>query len=201
MRSRLPKVLHPLAGKPMLEHVLASLTEAGVEQQVIVVGHGAEEVEGALDGRATTVRQEPQKGTADAVRIGLEQLDPGTKQVVVAMGSYLGDTSRIVGQLTASNLEENQVTITHGRGIWCAAAGVALVLLSMVLAGRPATTGPTRAAAPPDGASPAESEPPVWSWRRPAASEDDGLPEAPFDLTVAPAKPFATSPENRDKPS
>jgi len=121
--------------------------------------------------------------------------------MVVAMGSYLGDTSRIVGQLTASNLEENQVTITHGRGIWCAAAGVALVLLSMVLAGRPATTGPTRAAAPPDGASPAESEPPVWSWRRPAASEDDGLPEAPFDLTVAPAKPFATSPENRDKPS
>lgn len=86
MRSRLPKVLHPLAGKPMLEHVLTSLAEAGVEQQVIVVGHGAEEVEVALDGRATTVRQEPQKGTADAVRIGLEQLDPGTSQVVVAMG-------------------------------------------------------------------------------------------------------------------
>lgn len=86
MRSRLPKVLHRLAGRPMLEHVLASLAEAGIEQQVVVVGHDADQVEAALGGRAMTVRQEPQKGTADAVRIGLEQLDPGTQQVVVAMG-------------------------------------------------------------------------------------------------------------------
>ncbi|MEX0625131.1 MAG: bifunctional UDP-N-acetylglucosamine diphosphorylase/glucosamine-1-phosphate N-acetyltransferase GlmU [Chloroflexota bacterium] len=86
MRSRLPKVLHPLAGRPMLEHVLASLAEAGIEERVVVVGHDADQVEAALDGRVTTVRQEPQKGTADAVRIGLEQLDPGTRQVVVAMG-------------------------------------------------------------------------------------------------------------------
>ena len=86
MRSRLPKVLHPLAGRPMLDHVLAALAEAGVEQRVVVVGHGAEQVEAALDGRATTVRQEPQKGTADAVRIGLEQIATGTQQVVVAMG-------------------------------------------------------------------------------------------------------------------
>lgn len=86
MRTRLPKVLHPLAGRPMLEHVLASLAEAGIEQQVVVVGHDADQVEAALGGRATTVRQEPQKGTADAVRIGLEQLDPSTQQVVVAMG-------------------------------------------------------------------------------------------------------------------
>jgi bifunctional UDP-N-acetylglucosamine pyrophosphorylase/glucosamine-1-phosphate N-acetyltransferase len=86
MRSRLPKVLHPLAGRTMLEHVLASLAEAGIEQQVVVVGHDADQVEAALGDSATTVRQEPQKGTADAVRIGLEQLDPGTQQVVVAMG-------------------------------------------------------------------------------------------------------------------
>ena len=86
MRSRLPKVLHPLAGRPMLEHVLASLAEAGIEQRVVVVGHDADQVEAALDGRVTTARQEPPKGTADAVRIGLEQLDRGTRQVVVAMG-------------------------------------------------------------------------------------------------------------------
>lgn len=86
MHSRLPKVLHPLAGRPMLEHVLASLAAAGIEQQVVVVGHDADQVEAALDGRVTTVRQDPQKGTADAVRIGLEQLADGTQQVVVAMG-------------------------------------------------------------------------------------------------------------------
>jgi bifunctional UDP-N-acetylglucosamine pyrophosphorylase/glucosamine-1-phosphate N-acetyltransferase len=86
MRSRRPKVLHPLAGRAMLDHVLASLVEAGIEQQVVVVGHGADQVEAALKDRVPTVRQEPQRGTADAVRIGLEQLDSGTQRVVVAMG-------------------------------------------------------------------------------------------------------------------
>lgn len=86
MRSRLPKVLHPLAGRPMLDHVLAALEGAGVEKRVVVVGHGAELVEAALNGRVASVRQETQKGTADAVRIGLEQVPPDTQQVVVAMG-------------------------------------------------------------------------------------------------------------------
>jgi bifunctional UDP-N-acetylglucosamine pyrophosphorylase/glucosamine-1-phosphate N-acetyltransferase len=86
MRSRLPKVLHPLAGRPMLAHVLASLATAGIEQQVVVVGHDAEAVEAALDAGVTTVRQESQRGTADAVRVGLEQVAAGTRQVVVAMG-------------------------------------------------------------------------------------------------------------------
>jgi bifunctional UDP-N-acetylglucosamine pyrophosphorylase/glucosamine-1-phosphate N-acetyltransferase len=86
MRSRLPKVLHPIAGRSMLDHVLASLAAAGIEQRVVVVGHDAEKVEAALDGRVTTVRQEPQKGTADAVRVGLVEVAEGTQQVLVAMG-------------------------------------------------------------------------------------------------------------------
>jgi bifunctional UDP-N-acetylglucosamine pyrophosphorylase/glucosamine-1-phosphate N-acetyltransferase len=102
MRSRLPKVLHPLAGRPMIEHVLASLAEAGIEQQVVVVGHDAEQVEAAIGARATTVRQEPQKGTADAVRIGLEQLDPGTQQVVVAMGDAPLVPAALFGELLSA---------------------------------------------------------------------------------------------------
>jgi bifunctional UDP-N-acetylglucosamine pyrophosphorylase/glucosamine-1-phosphate N-acetyltransferase len=86
MRSRLPKVLHPLAGRPMLAHVLASLAAAGVEQRVVVVGHDAEAVEAALDGSVRTVRQESQRGTADAVRVGLEEVGPDTRQVLVVMG-------------------------------------------------------------------------------------------------------------------
>ena len=70
----------------MLDHVLAALAEAGIEQPVVVVGHGAEQVEGALEGRAATVRQESQEGTADAVRIGLERVPADAQQVVVAMG-------------------------------------------------------------------------------------------------------------------
>jgi bifunctional UDP-N-acetylglucosamine pyrophosphorylase/glucosamine-1-phosphate N-acetyltransferase len=86
MRSRIPKVLHALAGRSMLDHVLAALAEAGIERPVVVVGHGAEEVEASVEGRATTVRQEAQNGTADAVRCGLEQIEDGAKQVLVAMG-------------------------------------------------------------------------------------------------------------------
>ena len=70
----------------MLDHVLAALAEAGIEQPVVVVGHGAEQVEGAVEGRAATVRQESQDGTADAVRIGLERVPADAQQVVVAMG-------------------------------------------------------------------------------------------------------------------
>lgn len=86
MRSRLPKVLHPLAGLPMIEHVLASLAQAGVEHPVVVVGHGAEEVEAALTARASTVRQDPQLGTADAVRVGLARVPSSARHVLVTMG-------------------------------------------------------------------------------------------------------------------
>ena len=86
MRSRLPKVLHPLAGRPMVEHVLDLLARAGIERRVVVVGHGASVVERALDGRAVTVRQEPQLGTADAVRAGLARVPSEARHVVVTMG-------------------------------------------------------------------------------------------------------------------
>jgi bifunctional UDP-N-acetylglucosamine pyrophosphorylase/glucosamine-1-phosphate N-acetyltransferase len=86
MRSRLPKVLHPLAGRPMIEHVLSSLAQAGVEHPVVVVGHGAEAVEAALASRASTVRQEPQLGTADAVRVGLARIPSSARHVLVTMG-------------------------------------------------------------------------------------------------------------------
>jgi hypothetical protein len=118
--------------------------------------------------------------------------------MVVTMASYLGDTSRTVGQLGLTNLEEDQVAISLGRGIWCAAAGVLLVLLAMSLAGRHLRTGPEPADAPAPAEQAAPEEPAMWSWRRPVASAEDGLPEAPFDLTVAPAKPFVTSQDNRD---
>ena len=66
MRSRVPKVLHPLAGRPMIDHVLAALAAAGVEHPVVVTGFGADQLEAALQGRVPTVRQDPQLGTADA---------------------------------------------------------------------------------------------------------------------------------------
>ena len=86
MRSRIPKVLHPLAGRPLLLHVLDALEGAGVSRPIVVTGHGAEAVEAAVGDRAITARQEPQRGTGDAVRVGLGALDARDGAVIVAMG-------------------------------------------------------------------------------------------------------------------
>jgi bifunctional UDP-N-acetylglucosamine pyrophosphorylase/glucosamine-1-phosphate N-acetyltransferase len=86
MRSRVPKVLHPLAGRPMLHHVLDALAAAGVEHRVVVTGSGADAVESALGEGVPTVRQDPQLGTADAVRCGLARIPSGVRHVIVTMG-------------------------------------------------------------------------------------------------------------------
>ena len=66
MKSDLPKVLHPLAGKPMLWHTLQSLSQATTEKPVVVVGHGAEQVVEFIGDAASCVLQEPQLGTGHA---------------------------------------------------------------------------------------------------------------------------------------
>ena len=86
MRSRIPKVLHPLAGRPMLAHVLDALAAAGVARPVVVTGHGADEVEATLGVQALAVRQASQLGTADAVRVALPALPDGAESVLVTMG-------------------------------------------------------------------------------------------------------------------
>ncbi|MES2952352.1 MAG: bifunctional UDP-N-acetylglucosamine diphosphorylase/glucosamine-1-phosphate N-acetyltransferase GlmU [Pseudomonadota bacterium] len=76
MKSSLPKVLHPLAGRPLLRHVLDTAHALRARQAVVVTGHGAIEVEAscAMDTGATDpfsiqfVRQEPQLGTGHAVQ-------------------------------------------------------------------------------------------------------------------------------------
>jgi bifunctional UDP-N-acetylglucosamine pyrophosphorylase/glucosamine-1-phosphate N-acetyltransferase len=68
MNSSRHKVLHPIAGRPMIEHLLASLAELAPVRTVVVVGDGREQLEAQLGGRAHLVVQEPQLGTGHAVR-------------------------------------------------------------------------------------------------------------------------------------
>lgn len=68
MKSDLHKVLHPVAGRPMVEHLLASLDELQPAHTVVVVGSGREQLEARLGARATCVVQEPQHGTGHAVQ-------------------------------------------------------------------------------------------------------------------------------------
>ncbi|MEO7295736.1 MAG: bifunctional UDP-N-acetylglucosamine diphosphorylase/glucosamine-1-phosphate N-acetyltransferase GlmU [Candidatus Limnocylindria bacterium] len=95
MRSRIPKVLHPLAGRPLIDHVLDALADAGVSQLVVVTGHGADAVEEAVASRAATARQVPQHGTADAVRVGLRAVRGDAATVLVTMGDAPLQPSRL----------------------------------------------------------------------------------------------------------
>jgi bifunctional UDP-N-acetylglucosamine pyrophosphorylase/glucosamine-1-phosphate N-acetyltransferase len=105
MKSRVPKVLHPLAGRPIIDHVLGSLAAAGVEHPVVVIGFGAQQVEEALAGRVPTVRQEPQLGTADAVRRGLERVPAETRHVLVTMGDVPLLPAEVFQQLLRAQAE------------------------------------------------------------------------------------------------
>jgi bifunctional UDP-N-acetylglucosamine pyrophosphorylase / glucosamine-1-phosphate N-acetyltransferase len=83
MKSNLPKVLHPLCGRPMLWHVLTALKEVTTEKPVVVVGHGAEEVTRYLADSAEAVLQEPQLGTGHAAMQAESLLKGKTDMVIV----------------------------------------------------------------------------------------------------------------------
>lgn len=83
MRSDLPKVLHPLCGKPMLWHVLEALKSATTEKPVVIIGHGADAVEKYLGDAADCVVQEPQLGTGHATMQAEPVLKDKTDYVIV----------------------------------------------------------------------------------------------------------------------
>jgi len=89
----------------MLVHVLRALAEAGIEQQVVVTGHDADLVEAALGGRASSVRQQTQQGTADAVGVGLAKVSADVTQVVVAMGDTPLIPAALFGELLRAQAE------------------------------------------------------------------------------------------------
>ena len=75
MNSDLPKVLHPLAGKPMLVHVIDTARELESEHICVVHGHGGERVKAALSGEDLAYAlQEPQLGTGHALQQALPHL-------------------------------------------------------------------------------------------------------------------------------
>jgi bifunctional UDP-N-acetylglucosamine pyrophosphorylase/glucosamine-1-phosphate N-acetyltransferase len=75
MYSSTPKVLHPLGGRPLLQHVVDSARRLNADRIVVVYGHGGEQVPSALaDDHLRFVRQEPQLGTGHAVQQALPSI-------------------------------------------------------------------------------------------------------------------------------
>jgi len=75
MKSDLHKVLHPIAGRPMLMHLMASADALEPQRKVVVVGSGREQLEVALGGSAELAVQDPQLGTGHAVQTGGSRAD------------------------------------------------------------------------------------------------------------------------------
>ncbi|MEP0944703.1 MAG: NTP transferase domain-containing protein, partial [Rhizobiaceae bacterium] len=85
MKSDLPKVLHPIAGRPLLHHVLAASETLSPERRVVVLAPGQEEVAASVAPIPTAI-QHPPRGTGDAVRAALGELEGFTGTVLVLFG-------------------------------------------------------------------------------------------------------------------
>ena len=106
LKSATPKVLHEIAGAPMIRHVLGALAPLGPVETVVVVGAGMAAVERAVR-PASTVVQSPPRGTADAVRAArpalADRLD-GVADVLV----LFGDTPLLRSETLAGLLAERR---------------------------------------------------------------------------------------------
>ena len=87
MKSDLPKVLHPLLGRPLLGHVVETVRGLGISDIVAVIGHGRTLVEEFLKEESVKAAvQEQQLGTGHAVACALPQIDPDVQSVLILCG-------------------------------------------------------------------------------------------------------------------
>ena len=106
MKSTLPKVLHPVAGRPMIWYALEAISQSTTEKPIVVVGHGADEVTKYLGDSAYTVLQDPQLGTGHAVMQAESLLKGKTDLVVVCysdMPLLRGETLQKLVETQRSN--------------------------------------------------------------------------------------------------
>jgi len=88
MRSDIPKVLHPLLGKPMVEYIFDAVRDICIDAPLVVVGNRADLVMETLGDKARYVVQEPQLGTAHAVQCAREVLRGNSDIVLVANSDF-----------------------------------------------------------------------------------------------------------------
>lgn len=102
MNSDCSKVVFPVAGRPIISWVVAAALEAGVDEVIVVVGHGAEDVEAALVEGVMTVVQGQQLGTAHAATTALEVMGDVSDDTVIVLP---GDSPLITAATIRTLLE------------------------------------------------------------------------------------------------
>ena len=112
MKSDLPKVLHRIAGRTMLDWVIAAVAETKPERTIVVVGHGADDVIESLPDGVESCLQADQRGTGHAVQIAMESLGPVDGDVLVLAGDTpLLDGATIEALLEAHSSDQNITTV------------------------------------------------------------------------------------------
>lgn len=106
MKSRLPKVLHLVAGVPMVSHVTRAAREAGCWRVIAVVGHGGERVAEALAGEVETVHQREQLGTGHALAQS-EAAARGAEHLLVLHGDVPLTRPETLRRTMAAHLESD----------------------------------------------------------------------------------------------
>jgi bifunctional UDP-N-acetylglucosamine pyrophosphorylase/glucosamine-1-phosphate N-acetyltransferase len=99
MRSKLSKVLHPVAGKPSIRYSLQAAREVSLQKPVVVIGHGADALRKELNDEVEYAIQEEQLGTAHAVMMAKPVLLNRADQVVVISGDMPLLTGNTLKQL------------------------------------------------------------------------------------------------------
>ncbi|WP_277300968.1 bifunctional UDP-N-acetylglucosamine diphosphorylase/glucosamine-1-phosphate N-acetyltransferase GlmU [Veillonella montpellierensis] len=104
MKSKLPKVLHKVAGKAMVERVLDTVQSLGTEKNIIVIGFGGDMVKDYIGDRADFVVQEEQKGTGHAVKQAQPMLETFDGTILV----LCGDTPLVKRETLQALLETHE---------------------------------------------------------------------------------------------
>ncbi|MDD5944240.1 MAG: bifunctional UDP-N-acetylglucosamine diphosphorylase/glucosamine-1-phosphate N-acetyltransferase GlmU [Clostridia bacterium] len=112
MKSKLPKVLHKVQGKTMVEHVIDTAEGCGAEDICVVVGHGAEQVKEALkDRKVSFALQEKQLGTGHAVMQAGDFIDEDSDILVLYGDTPLITPATIEKLLDFHRSENNSISI------------------------------------------------------------------------------------------
>lgn len=117
MKSRLPKPLHPICGKPLLAYLLDACEQAGISRVIVVVGHEAERVQEAFAGRCVFALQAEPLGTGHAVMSAKPLL-----------ADYTGDLLVLPGDTPLVDSQTLQKLIAHHRR-----SGASATMLSAIL--------------------------------------------------------------------
>jgi bifunctional UDP-N-acetylglucosamine pyrophosphorylase/glucosamine-1-phosphate N-acetyltransferase len=118
MVSNLPKVLHPINGKPLILYPIEAALALGSDRPVVVIGNGADQVKKIIGDRANFAVQEKRLGTAHAVMAAEKVLNGGSDLVLIIAGDMpllTVDTLKRLIQLQETNHDPLTILTVHSR--------------------------------------------------------------------------------------